>query len=116
MSNHTLSELMQLQHEFDAAHGKDETWAVNISQDNLGELEHGVVCLAGEVGEFANKVKKVARGDLLLDQALPGLREELTDVFIYLMKICNQLGIDLGDSYLEKLAANRKRFQHLETK
>lgn len=116
MSRRTLKSLMDMQAAFDAAHGDKVAWGEPIRPNNLGELEHGVVCLAGEVGEFANEVKKIVRGDVPFEGGYAGLREELTDVFIYLMKLCNQLGIDLEKAYLEKLAVNRERFRSMEKK
>jgi len=73
-----------------------------------------VVCLVGELGEFANTLKKVNRGDTSYQDARANLEEELTDVFIYLMQIANQMGINLEDSYLRKLEKNRQRFKSYE--
>jgi NTP pyrophosphatase (non-canonical NTP hydrolase) len=50
-----------------------------------------VLCLAGEVGEVANIVKKVERGSLRMEDAMETLPEEIVDVLIYL---CNLMGHD----------------------
>lgn len=55
--------------------------------------------LAGEVGELANLLKKVRRGDITLDEALPEISKELADVLTYLAFRC---GIDLGMAAIAK--------------
>jgi NTP pyrophosphatase (non-canonical NTP hydrolase) len=102
---------MEMQAKFDARHGKRSSWATRVTPSKIGVLEHGVVCLLGELGEFANIVKKVKRGDLPLARARPSLTEELTDTFIYLIKLANQLDIDLEATFLERLRYNEERFR-----
>lgn len=45
------------------------------------------LCLAGEVGEIANIVKKVERGTLRMEDAMETLPEEVVDVLIYLLNL-----------------------------
>jgi len=108
-----FTKLIQLQADFDREHGVAKPFFVPISSDNLHELEHLVVCLIGEVGEFANELKKVVRGDAPYEERQPALAEELTDTFIYLIKIAAQTGIDLESEYLKKLEKNGQRFPRL---
>jgi NTP pyrophosphatase (non-canonical NTP hydrolase) len=105
-----LATLIQLQTDFDRAHGIAKPFFVPISSNNLCELEHLVVCMVGEVGEFANELKKIVRGDSSYEERKAALAEELTDTFIYLIKIAAQTGIDLESEYLKKLEKNRQRF------
>jgi len=105
-----FSKLIQLQTEFDKEHGVVRPFYVPISSNNLQELEHLVVCLVGEVGEFANELKKVVRGDTSYEERKAALAEELADTFIYLVKIAAQTGVDLESEYLKKLEKNRQRF------
>jgi len=109
-----VSTLVRLQSDFDKGHGVTKPFFVPISSDNLQELEHLVVCLVGEVGEFANELKKVVRGDASYEERKTALAEELTDTFIYLIKIAAQTGIDLESEYLKKLEKNRQRFPRWE--
>lgn len=109
-----LAKLIELQTDFDRGHGVIKPFFVPISSDNLHELEHLVVCLIGEVGEFANELKKVVRGDAPYEERQAALAEELTDTFIYLIKIAAQTGIDLESEFLTKLEKNRRRFPRLE--
>jgi NTP pyrophosphatase (non-canonical NTP hydrolase) len=108
-----LNTLIELQAEFDRRHAGAASFYVPISKENVQDLEHLVVCMLGELGEFANVVKKVVRGDFDYDTSRPILEEELADVFIYLMKIAGQSGIDLESAFLRKLEKNEGRFSHL---
>jgi NTP pyrophosphatase (non-canonical NTP hydrolase) len=58
--------------------------------------------VTGELGELANVMKKVRRGDYPLEQALPDIRKEMADVVIYFDILASQYGIDLGDAIREK--------------
>jgi NTP pyrophosphatase (non-canonical NTP hydrolase) len=74
------------------------------------------VALSGELGEFANIVKSIARGDYGLEDAKGRLSNELADVFIYVVKLADQLGIDLERAFLEKVELNKERFRKYESK
>ena len=110
----TLQQLMEIQAKFDAGHESKHQWGRSVEDASPEVLEHSVVCLVGELGEFANTLKKVNRGDTSYQSARDHLEEELTDVFIYLMQIANQMGVNLEESYLRKLDKNRKRFKMYE--
>lgn len=58
--------------------------------------------VTGELGEAANLIKKVERGDLTLDEARPLLAKEFADVATYLDILAFRAGVDLGDAVLEK--------------
>lgn len=108
-----LEKLIQLQTDFDRGHGVVKPFYVPITSDNLQDLEHLIVCLIGEIGEFANELKKVVRGDASYEEHQAALAEELADTFIYLIKIAAQTGIDLEAEYLKKLEKNHQRFSKL---
>jgi NTP pyrophosphatase (non-canonical NTP hydrolase) len=55
-------------------------------------------------------VKKVRRGDLSLSASRDDLISEAADIFIYLLKLSNQLGFDLTEAYLKKASFNEARF------
>lgn len=99
---------------FDKEHSGIFDWSVHITEDNLEVLEFLLICMIGELGEFANTVKKVIRGDFSLSSKKEQIEEEVTDVFIYLLKICNQMNIDLEENFLKKLEKNKIRFKHYE--
>ncbi len=115
-----LRELLQTQKDFDAAHGwREEHPAFGVLLESLGD---DIVGLAGEFGEFANivkKVKLVARRDeeaakAELERVVPALREELADVFVYLMRLATHLNLDLEEAYLAKLKKNSERYRIYE--
>ncbi|HTV47388.1 MAG TPA: MazG-like family protein [Phycisphaerae bacterium] len=65
--------------------------------------------LAGEVGEAANIIKKMRRGDLHHVDDRQLLADELADVAIYLDLLAYRAGIDLGAAVRDKF--NRKSRQ-----
>jgi NTP pyrophosphatase (non-canonical NTP hydrolase) len=86
------------------------------------QLSKDLVGLLGEIGEFANLVKKIGlRLDLpkyigpSLDEASDALREELADATIYIMRLATILKADLEHDILTKMAYNDKRYSSLET-
>lgn len=108
----TFSELCDIQRDFDKKHSvAGNSFYVDINEDNLKDLEHLIVCLLGELGEFSNLVKKVVRGDAPLNEMKSEIDEEFADTFIYLIKIANQFNIDLETEFLKKMSKNRSRFK-----
>jgi len=75
-------------------------------------IMHHTVALAGEVGEFANIVKKVDRGSLNLGDAATRVEmaEELTDVLIYVLNLAGVMDVDLAELYKMKRTKNEQRF------
>jgi len=76
-------------------------------------LPNLVLCLAGEVGEVANLVKKNVRGSLSSTAMMEELPEEVIDVLIYL---CNLMGhetfqhVDWNAIWSAKRQYNESRF------
>lgn len=73
---------------------------------SLGEW---VTAVTGELGELANLIKKVRRGDLTLEAARAELAKELADVACYLDILALQCGVDLGDAVVNKFNEVSKR-------
>ncbi len=106
----TLSELIAVQHQFDSEHASQgRPWSEKIGEENVHILLELTVALSGELGEFANIVKSIARGDYGLEDAKGRLSNELADVFIYVVKLADQLGIDLERAFLEKVEFKEKK-------
>jgi NTP pyrophosphatase (non-canonical NTP hydrolase) len=80
--------------------------------EHAEDVGYLTICLAGEVGEFANLVKKGIRGTHRLDddEFRRAMAFELTDVFIYLMNLAAVLDIDLEKTYQLKRVYNEQRF------
>jgi NTP pyrophosphatase (non-canonical NTP hydrolase) len=109
-----LREIFDLQQEFDS---KRPGWSRGGKNEDqtMRDLMYDTIAIAGEVGEFANMVKKALR-EKEYNNSFPGeeklskMREELVDVFIYLMKLMMSLNGDLERDYLAKLKKNEERF------
>ena len=86
----TLQELVAFQEDFDSRHKGYFRWNSPITNDNI------------------------ALGDCFLEEKKSELREEIADIFIYLLKMSYQLNIDLEKAYLEKMKKNQERFQRYE--
>lgn len=56
----------------------------------------------GELGEAANLVKKIERGDFELDEVREKLADELADVLVYLDLYAFRAGVDLGAAVRRK--------------
>ena len=111
-----LEEIMKQQLEFDKKHASEFEWSLPISEKTVDMLGFLIVAMTGELGELSNVVKKILRGDHTLEFSKEQIKDELVDIFIYLIKICNQMSIDLEELFLCKLNNNIKRFKHYEKK
>lgn len=112
----SLKELMDFQEEFDGRHIGNFCWNSKVTDDNIELLEFLIISLVGEVGEVANIVKKIVRGDFSLAERDNEIREEIADIFIYLLKISYQMDIDLEEAYFEKMKRNQERFKKYENR
>ena len=65
--------------------------------------------VTGELGDAANIIKKVDRGDLSLEEARPSLAKEFADVVTYLDILAMRAGIDLGKATMDKFNEISKR-------
>lgn len=73
-----------------------------------------VLALVGEVGEVAELLQWVPADEAVAAFASPERRarigDELADVLIYLVRLADVLGVDLGAAGETKLARNHERF------
>lgn len=85
--------------QFKNAHGKPAHSKPDGSDWPLDAWSNAAL---GELGEAANIIKKVRRGDLTLDEARPLLAKELADVVCYVDLLALQIGVLLGDAVATK--------------
>src|SRR5689334_23033360 len=76
------------------------------------DLKSLTLALAGEVGEVAEVVQwlpaeRVTAPDAVLREHLA---DELADVLLYLLRLADVSGVDLGAAALTKLSRNEERF------
>lgn len=65
--------------------------------------------VCGELGEAANLIKKVERGDLSLEEAREDLAKEFADIVTYLDILAMRAGVDLGKATMNKFNEVSKR-------
>ncbi|MDD3055151.1 MAG: MazG nucleotide pyrophosphohydrolase domain-containing protein [Aliarcobacter sp.] len=107
----TLDEIKEFQKKFDLQFKGNIEFHEEIDETNIEPLEHLIVCMLGEFGEFSNLVKKVKRGDFTLNEVKGEINEEFIDIFIYLIKVANQLDINIENEYLKKMSKNKLKFE-----
>lgn len=107
----TLDKIKEQQKNFDLRYKGNIEFYEQITNENIDVLEHLIVCMLGEFGEFSNIVKKIKRGDFSLLDKKDELDEEFIDIFIYMIKISNQLGINIEETYLKKMKKNEEKFE-----
>lgn len=114
-----IGDLIKTQIEADERRG----FPVAFDADNkrIDQLMRDLVGLVGEVGEFADLLKKTGLaystpgylGPTLTDAA-PRLRSELADIAIYLFRLSSILQGDLEKDILDKMQVNQERYSYLE--
>src|SRR5262245_29069556 len=87
---------------------RERDWEQFHSPKNL------ILALVGEVGELAEIFQWLTpdEADRVMDEqaSASAVRAELADVFIYLLRLGDVLGVDLRDAGAAKLALNRERY------
>jgi dCTP diphosphatase len=86
----------------------DRDWAKFHSPKNL------VMALTGEVGELNEIFQWLSTDESSLVANDPNtsvaIRHEIADVFLYLVRLADVLGIDLNDAVCEKLRINAEKY------
>lgn len=106
-----IKDLIKIQKKFDEKHSGRFNWSTRVDESHLEMLEFLMLGLMGEVGELANLIKKIIRGDFELEAKKKEIEEEIVDIFIYLIKLCYQMDFDLEKGYSDKLKINVKKFE-----
>lgn len=114
-----LSQIAKRQIEADVKRGFSRE--LQTDAERIAQLTQDTVGLIGEVGEFANLLKKVdltsriERYDgVSINSATPDLREELADIMIYVLRLASALGGDIESDLLKKMSKNDERYRYLE--
>jgi NTP pyrophosphatase (non-canonical NTP hydrolase) len=107
----TIEEFISKQKEFDDKHHTSFDWSTKITSQNVHVLEYLLLATVGELGETANILKKILRGDMSFEDAKQDLTNEIVDIFIYVIKLIYQMDIDIGTEYQKKMKINAERFE-----
>lgn len=91
--------------------------ALDANKGFMSDAYFNFICLQEELGELAAELKALwtetveADGDQhqAVAQRQPALESELADCLAYLLKLSNDLGIDLEEAYLDKMQINAGR-------
>jgi NTP pyrophosphatase (non-canonical NTP hydrolase) len=67
------------------------------------------IAVAAEAGELAAVLQWTDPTDDL-EHAMPQLTDEIADVFIYLLRLADVMGVDLAAAAEEKIERNEQRF------
>lgn len=74
------------------------------------DLKSLTLAMTGEVGEVAELVQWLPTDAIPDDRLKDRLGDELADVLLYLVRLADVVGVDLGQAALAKLARNEDRF------
>ncbi len=115
----TFEEIINFQKEFYKGHG----WLDDhkgYDDKFFDRIQYATIALAGEVGEFSNFLKKILReknfSGKIDETHVASMKEELIDVFIYLIILSVILKVDIPKAYFEKMEFNKKKYTKFEKK
>ena len=103
-----MEEIFKRLEQFDKPRGWDTYNQATNEKEKLNFLYPQIVNLLGEFGEFANLVKKCKRDGIWEEEKL---KEEVADMFIFLIKIGRIIDMDIKKECLKKLDINEERFK-----
>ncbi|EWH03859.1 MazG nucleotide pyrophosphohydrolase domain-containing protein [Halomonas sp. BC04] len=113
-----LKEIIDKQVAMDICHGFPVSF--DSEAEAYAQLSKDLVGLLGEVGEFANIIKKInikldrpKEYELDISVAKEKLGEELADTFIYMIRLAAILEIDLEKQLIDKMQRNEARYAQL---
>lgn len=114
-----LSEIAQKQIKADIKRGFSKE--LRTDAERIAQMMQDTVGLIGEIGEFANLLKKADLSERIegydgvsIQSATPELLEELADVIIYVIRLSYVLGGDIEIDLLKKMLKNDERYKYLE--
>jgi len=115
-----FNKIIKIQQTFDTEHG----WTPDDNlKSRIDAINKDLIGLIGEIGEFANVIKKINlqldKGDILSAQNLyeihqENLSEEVTDTFIYIFRIASHLNMNVEECYFKKLEYNKGKYKGYE--
>ena len=86
---------------------KKRNWGQYHTPENIIQAMNIELAELSELFLFKNLKKNEIYQN---DELLKNIKEEITDVFIYLISFINSLEIDLTSAFIEKMKKNRKKY------
>jgi len=103
-----LKHIFDYQREFDRKLGWNVYENLSTTQDVVDYMQLTVLKFTEEVGEIAQEIRRILRDKKPYD---PGaFKQELADIFVYLIQASMALKMDLAQEYYEKMKMNEQRF------
>lgn len=103
-----LNEILELQRDFDRKRGWNRYEKCETPEELLDFMQHFVLVMVEELGEVARVRKQVLRDKQ--DLSVQALKDEIVDLFVYLLQACMALDMNLEEEYLRKMRESERRF------
>jgi len=103
-----LKQIFQIQKTFDRRMGWNRYEKCKTPEEILEFMKHYVMVTVEELGEICRIRKEIERDKQDFD--VKALKQELVDLFVYLMQVCMAVNMDLEEEYLAKMKQLGERF------
>lgn len=103
-----LKEIIEFQRGFDRKRGWNQYEKCETPEEILDFMQHFVLVMVEELGEVARVRKQVLRDRKSL--SMKGLKDEIVDLFVYLLQASIALHMNLEKEYLRKMKESEQRF------
>lgn len=103
-----LKHIFNYQREFDRKLGWNVYEKLSTTKDIVDYMQLTVLKFTEEVGEIAQKIRRILRDKKPYDPE--AFKQELADIFVYLIQASMALKMDLAQEYYEKMKMNEQRF------
>jgi NTP pyrophosphatase (non-canonical NTP hydrolase) len=103
-----LKSIFDYQKEFDRKLGWNIYENLSTEQDIVDYMQLTVLKFSEEVGEIAQEVRKILRDKEPFNPE--AFKQELIDIFVYLIQASIALKMDLTKEYFRKMKINEQRF------
>ena len=103
-----IKEMFEIQRDFAREMGWNRYEKCETPEDVLDFMQHFVLVMVEELGEFSRVRKEFLRDKQGFDT--DALKHELVDMFVYLLQACMALKMDLEEECKRKMRNNEQRF------
>jgi len=103
-----LKEIFDLQRRFDRKRGWNLYEKCRTPAEIIDFMEHFVLVMVEELGEVSRIRKQFLRDKKGFN--VKALKQEMVDLFVYLLQACMALDMDLEKEYLRKMKESEGRF------